>query len=176
MPSQKNINQLKTLTEKLEKASSVVLLDYKGLTHEQLADLRKKLIESGSSLMVTKNTLLKRAMKQWNNETTGQLTKDSFAGPTATLFVADDPLPPLKTLSQFSAGLDLPKIKIGILEGEVAEKEKILRLANLPSKEVLTAQVIGGLKAPTQRLIFALNWNLQKLMLVLKKMGEKESN
>ena len=175
MPSNKNIEQVKTLTDKLEKAESVVLVDYKGLTHQQLAELRKKLSKSGGSLAVTKNTLLKLAFKSSSYKLEPN-TYNLLIGPTATLFIFDNLLPTLKVLSEFSADLGLPKIKIGILEGEIAEKEKILRLASLPSKEVLLSQVIGGLKAPTQRLTFALNWNLQKLMLVLKKMSEKKSN
>lgn len=171
MPSKRNIDQLKTLTDKLAKAKSVVLMNYKGLTHQQLADLRKKLSEGGNSLIVTKNTLLKLALKSsfYNLEPRTY----NLSGPTATLFISDNLLPTLKVLSEFSADLGLPKIKIGILEGELAEKEKILRLASLPSKDILIAQVIGGLKTPTQRLILALNWNLQKLTLVLKKIGEK---
>lgn len=174
MPSQKKIAQVKDLTERLKKAKSVVLIDYQGLNHQQLADLRKKLKKSGGSLMVTKNTLLKLALKSSTSNL--QLTTYNLRGPTATLFISDDPLPPLKTLSQFASEFDLPKIKIGLIEGELTPKEKILRLAVLPSKKALTAQLVAGLQAPTQRLIFALNWNLRRLKIALEKIKEQKEN
>lgn len=171
MPSKKKIEQVKDLTEKLKKAKSVVLVDYKGLTHQQLADLRAKLKEAGSSLMVTKNTLVKLALESSHFS----LPSSHFplAGPTATLCIKEDTLPTLKTLTQFTTEFGLPQIKIGILEGEIVDKEKIVKLATLPSKDILITQVVWGLKAPTQRLVLALNWNLQKLTIVLKRMSEK---
>lgn len=174
MPSQKKIEQVKNLTDKLKSSQSVVLVDYQGLTHQQLADLRKRLHETKSSLMITKNTLLKLAFKSGNY---GLLTSDyGLIGPTATLFMAADPMPSLKALHQFVAELGLPKIKIGILEGEVVLKENLVRLATLPSKEVLLSQVVAGLKSPTWRLTFALAWSLRKLTLVLKKLSEENSS
>jgi len=173
MPSEKKIEQVKNLTEELKKAKSVVLVNYQGLTHQQLADLRNKLKEVNGSLMITKNTLLRLALGNQAGLPREIIEGDFLRGPTAALFITSDPIPTLKALHRFSTEFDLPKIKIGILEGEIAEKEKILRLATLPSKEILIAQVVWGLKTPSQRLTFALNWNLQKLTLVLKRMSEK---
>lgn len=174
MPSQKKIEQVKDLTERLKESKSVVLVDYRGLTHQQLRDLRKKLKETGTSLMVTKNTLLKLALK---NADYGLLTRDyQLEGPTAIFFIPDDPLSSLQVLDKFVKEFNLPKIKIGLLEGELALKEKILRLASLPSKEILTTQVVAYLKSPTQRLIFALNWNLRRLKTALEKIKEQKEN
>lgn len=174
MASEKKIEQVKKLTEKLKEADSLVLVNYKGLTHQQLVDLRKRLKETGSSLMVTKNTLLERAIKA----SSFQLLTSSFqlTGPTATLFIYDDPIPSLRALAQFLNEFGLPEIKIGILEGEVTSEERVLRLATLPSKEVLTAQVVSSLKAPTQRLALSLAWDLQKLNLILKALKEKQES
>ena len=163
MPAQKRIERLQKLTERLKEASSFVLLNYQGLTHRQLATLRAKLKKVGSVLMVTKNTLLERAIKDSSYSLPSPLS-----GPTATLFIGGDPIAPLKALKEFQDEFSLPKIKIGILEGRFAEKEKILKLAHLGSKEALVTQLVLGLKSPSQRLIFSLKGNLQKLIFILK--------
>lgn len=174
MVAQKKIDQVKNLTEKLKEAKSVVFVNYQGLTHEQLALLRKKLKEVGGFLMVTKNTLLKLALKSSHHEL--PTTSHELSGPTATLFIPDDPIPPLKVLANFLNEFSLPEIKMGIFEGELVSKERALRLATLPPREVLAAQVVGGLKAPTQRLAFSLAWNLQKLTHILKSISEQSNS
>lgn len=169
MPSQKKIEQVKNLTQKLKEANSIVLLDYQGLTHQQLSGLRKKLKEVGSTLSVTKNSLLKLALK--SSHFPFPTSHFPLTGPTATLFITTDPISPLKTLSNFISDFGLPKIKIGVLDGEIAQKERILELANLPPREILSTEVIAALKAPNQRLTLALAWNLQKLNLIIKKIS-----
>ncbi|MBI5465076.1 hypothetical protein HY946_00505, partial [Candidatus Gottesmanbacteria bacterium] len=81
---------------------------------------------------------------------------------------------PLSIISRFIKNFGLPQIKIGILGEKVLSGEEILRLAFLPSREVLMGQIINTLRSPLSRTTNALNWNLQKLILILKaKGGEK---
>lgn len=166
MPSARNINQLKNLTERLKKARSLVLVDYQGLSHGQLTDLRHQLKELKTDLMITKNTLLKLALDATGN--TQQATRKMLTGPTAVLFIANNSLPPLKTLTQFASEFSFPQIKFGWLEGQLTDKERLLYLATLPSKEILQAQLIGSLKSPCQRLTLCLDLNLRKLTMILK--------
>lgn len=78
MPSEKKIDQVKNLTERLKEAKSVVLVDYQGLTHPQLSELRKRLESGGGSLMVTKNTLLKLALKSSTYNGSAELTAEAL--------------------------------------------------------------------------------------------------
>lgn len=172
MPAPKKVEKLKNLAQKLKEADSVVLLNYQGLTHKQLSDLRKKLKEVGSLLSVTKNTLLRLALKSSHLKLPAP--SDALTGPTAALFIPADPIPPLKILKEFQDEFDLPKIKIGIFKGELFSKEKVLKLATLPKKDVLTSQLVLALKSPTQRLALSLAWNLQKLTRILKSIRQSK--
>ena len=140
----------------------MVLADYRGLTHQQLEGLKKALKNVEAELVVTKNTLLKRAMGS------SAYTLDTLEGPTATLFAYGDILTPLKELAKIIRLLKLPVIKLAFLEGKILTGEETLKLATLPPRDVLIAQVVLGMKAPIFGLHHALNWNIQKLVMTLK--------
>lgn len=161
---QKKETIIAKLSEKIKRAKALVFTNYQGLTHRQLEDLKKATKTTNAEFVVTKNTLLKRALS--NSEFS---TLDSqFQEPTATLFAYDDPLAPLKELARTIKQLKLPTIKFGIFDDKLLAEAEILRLSTLPSREILLAQVAGGMKAPIFGLHRALNWNLQKLVVVLK--------
>ncbi len=152
------------LLEKVQKAKAMVFTNYQGLTHKQIEELKKGLKKADAELMIAKNTLIKRALQS----TDYSLQTTELNGPTATVFSFSDPIAPLKELAKMIKALKLPTIKFGIVEGKEITGEEVLKLATLPSREVLLAQVVGGLKSPIFGLHRALNWNLQKLVMTLK--------
>ncbi len=160
------------LSEKVERAKALVFTNYQGMTHKQLEDLKKALRAVNADLVVAKNTLLARALanSEFNPSTKlgTRVQNSEFKNPTATLFAYEDPLAPLKELAKIIKTLKIPTIKFGILDGKAITGEEVLKLASLPSREVLIAQVVGGMKAPIFGLHRALNWNLQKLVLTLE--------
>ena len=145
------------IAEKVSKAKGLVFTDYQGLTHKQLENLKKKVKASNAELVVTKNTLLKLSLEQ----------SQKFEGPTATLFLYGDPIEPLKRLAQSIKEFNLPSVKFGILDKQTITKEQVLELAILPPRDILIMQLFAQMKAPLYRLHYALNWNLQKLVLTL---------
>jgi len=153
--------------EKVNKAKAMVFTNYQGMTHKQIEELKKALKPVDAELFVAKNTLLKRAVE-------GQ-EKEKLEGPTATIFAYSDIVLPLKELAKIIKNLKLPTIKYGILEGKAITAEEVLKVAALPSREVLLAQVVGGLKSPIFGLHRALNWNLQKLVMTLKAIENNKS-
>lgn len=161
MPKQKNIDTVATLSEKLGKAKSVVLTDYQGLTHKQLEELHKALKKVEAEYMVVKNSLLKIA------------GGPESSGPTAALIAYGDEISPLKELYKTIKSLSLPKIKIGIISGKEYTPTEVETIAKLPSKEILQAQVVGRLNSPIFGLAYSLNYNLQKLVYVLKAVSDK---
>lgn len=191
---QKKIETVGILEEKVRRAKGVVLTDYKGLTHQQLEALKKNLKTVEAELVVTKNTLMKRAIQNTrktqqtsnsDNQTIRQsdisespkhrFTESSeFSGPTAALFAYGDIIAPLKELAKMIKLLKLPTIKLALLDGKMLDAQTALRLAALPSREVLIAQVVGGMKAPIYGLHRALSWNLQKLVMTLKAIESKK--
>lgn len=157
--------------EKVKRAKALVLADYRGLTHKQLEALKKALKQVEAELVVTKNTLLKRALEKdeglrikHKEETIGS----SLQGPTATLFAYGDVIAPLKELAKTIRLLKIPVIKLAFLEGKTLTGEETLKLAALPGRNVLIAQVVFGMKAPIYGLHRALTWNMQKLVMTLK--------
>lgn len=161
MATQKKIQVVKELNEKLTRAKSVVLTDYRGLTHKQLEEFRKVLKKVDGEYLVAKNTLLKRAGNF------GGEIEEHLKNPTAVLFSYRDEIAPLKELLKTVKKLRLPLIKAGLLESRILNVQEVETLARLPAKEVLLAQTAGALKSPIYGLHYTLNYNLQRLMYIL---------
>ena len=133
------------LTEKIQKASAGVLVDYKGITVAEDTALRAELRENGVEYSVVKNTLVRRAIDQ-----VGMSELDSILNGTTSLAISkDDPIAPMRIINKYSKQMgDRFNIKAGFMEGQVLPLEDIAALAELPSKEVLQAQVLGTMLAP----------------------------
>ena len=152
-----NIDQRKEyvagVVEKMNNASSVVLVDYRGINVEQDTAMRKALREAGVEYKVIKNSALARAFEQTGN--TGY--DEYFFGPTAAAFgPKDDPIAPCRILSEF-AGKTPMTIKCGVVEGKKFDENGIKSLASIPEKPVLLAQLLGLLTNPMRSLAVALS-------------------
>lgn len=132
--------------EALQNAKSVVLADNLGLTVSQVTKLRKELREAGVDMKVAKNTMIRIAAKELGIE-----GLDSYLhGTTVLAFSNADEATAAKKIRDFFAKEKNPKfvMKAGILEGKVLDINGVKALADLPSREVLLAQVLGGIQAP----------------------------
>lgn len=169
---QKKIGLVNELSEKVEKAKSMVFTNYQGLTHLQLERIKKTARKFEAEYVTTKNTLLKRAL---GDKIESDADKDKFNQPTATLFMYNDIAQPLKELTSIIKELSLPKIKFGLFEGKVIDEAQINKIATLPSQDVLRAQLLGQMKAPISGLHRALSWNIQKFVMTLNAIKEKKT-
>lgn len=172
MPSQKKIETVAKLKESLLKTKSIVLTDHTGTTHLQLEKLRKNIKKLGGDFLIVKNTLLKRALEE--TPFADKINKDLLTGPTSVLLSFKDEISPLKALVSVTRELNLLKIKQGALTNKSLDDKEVIRLAELPPKEILLSQLIGMLKNPQTRLVYSLKGNLIKLALVLKAVSEKK--
>ncbi len=170
MKKEQKIETVEKLKDKVAKAKSMVLADYRGLTHHQLEELKRAMKEAGAEFVVTKNTLLKLALPKSKVES---LESKVLEGPTATLFAYQDELAPLGILAKFMKNFGLITVKIGLLGDKTLTSEDVQKLAALPSREVLLATLVARLKGPIYGLHYSLNYNLQKLALVLKAASTK---
>ena len=152
------------LSQKVVKAKALVFTNYQGLTHKQLEELKKAIKKVDAEFVIAKNSLLNLALKDKSPKTSDQ----KLEGPTATVFVYSDIMEPLKELAKSIKQFNLPTLKFGIQEGLVLTGDQLLKLATLPSKEFLLAQVVYTLKSPIFGLHRALSWNLSRLILTLK--------
>ncbi len=176
MPSNRILEQKKQvvaeLTEKVKAAQSIVLADYRGLTVEQDTELRNALRAAGVEYRVVKNTLTSFAMKE-----NGLEGLDPFLnGPTAMAISSTDAVAPAKVLSEFSKKFEKLELKVGVVEGKVIDLDGIKALAELPSREVLIAKVLGGFNAPISGFVNVLNGNMRGLVVALNAIAEQKAN
>ncbi|WP_057876365.1 50S ribosomal protein L10 [Liquorilactobacillus aquaticus] len=137
--------------EKFNEAVSCVVVDYRGLTVEQVTELRKELREENVELRVVKNTYLKRAADKAGYEG----LDDTFSGPTAVAFSKEDVVAPARILAKFAKDAEALEIKGGMIEGKVASLEQINELAKLPSREGLLSMLLSVLQAPVRNVAYA---------------------
>ncbi|WP_066688254.1 50S ribosomal protein L10 [Christensenella intestinihominis] len=158
------------VVDKMKRAQSVVVLDYRGLTVAEVSDLRSKFREAGVEYKVIKNNMLKRAAEELKIEG----VEDYFKGPTAVAFGFEDPVSPAKILCKFVKDAGKTEIKGGILAGQAMDAQKIESLAKLPSKEELIAKMLGSLNAPITNFALALQAIPRGLACALKAVAEQK--
>ena len=136
---------------KVNEATTVVLFDYRGLTDNETKELRSKLKEAGANYKVYKNTLMARAFDDLKID-----VKDFLEGPSAFAY-GDDAIAPIKVLTDFAKTHPALVLKVGIVDGEITEKDTLAKLAKLPSKETLLTQLAGALIAIPRDLAIGLD-------------------
>ncbi|MDK1736219.1 50S ribosomal protein L10 [Dellaglioa algida] len=141
------------ITEKFNKAASAVVVDYRGLTVEQVTALRKELREAGVEMKVIKNKILVRAAEKAGYEG----MEEVFSGPTAVAFSSEDVVAPARIIATFAKTAEALSIKGGVIEGKVATLEEINALATLPSRDGLLSMLLSVLQAPVRNVAYALN-------------------
>lgn len=167
---QQKEKEIKSLSEKLAKAKSVVFADYRGLTMKQLSKLRDQLRDKDAEFTITKNTLLDFALK---NSQLSIVNSQLSQGPTAALFAYDDQILPIKILVKALKDSGFGKVKYGFLGTDFLDEAKILQLAMLPSMDELKMQTIGILIAPLQGMVGVLQGNLRNLVYALSEIQKQ---
>jgi large subunit ribosomal protein L10 len=161
-----------TLSEKLKEAKSVVFVDYAGMGVSQQQDFKSKLREVGGNMLVAKNTLVSLAGKK--AELPEEATdRQLLSGQTAMVFSGEDAVASIQILGKFAGAFEIPKIKAGVVEGVYQDKDGIVRITMLPSKEQLQANVVGAVAAPLYGTVGVLQANLQKLVFIIDQARQK---
>jgi len=162
---------LQMLKDKMGSSQIIIMADYKGINVDAITKLRRRMQESGSEFKVAKNTIIKIAARELNLADADPYLE----GPTALAFGINDPVAPAKVLYDFIKEFKKLEVKGAILEGQVISAEQVKSLANLPSREVLLAQVLGGMQAPMYGFAGALQGLLRNLVYVLDAVREKRA-
>ncbi len=143
MASVKILAQKQTVIDEIKEAAtnsaSLVLFDYRGLTDEEIKILRRALRESGSLYKVYKNTLMARAFNDLSID-----LNSGLEGPSAMAYGTDQ-IAPIKTLTDFAKKHPALELKVGIVDGVVADKAKLAEYATIPSREGLLTMLAGGM-------------------------------
>lgn len=177
MANQTKKTQVESLVELLNSAPNFALIKYEKTKHKALEDLRHGLKEQDSKIRVVKNTLLQKALQtqaKTKKELAELVTKIfPLKESTAVLTLGEDYAMGLKTFHAFAKKDNTVSFKIGILDNSMYIGADLQKIALLPSKLELIAKLIGGLKSPSSKLVYAMKFNISKLTLVLKERAKQ---
>ena len=148
MESKKNV--VAEIKEKFEKAQTAVLVDYRGLTVAEDTELRAQLRAAGVEYQVLKNTMINLATKDMGFDGMAKYLE----GPTAVAFGMTDMIAPAKILSEFSKAKKKMTVKCGVCDGAFLDAAGVQALANLPSKEVLIAKIMGSMMSSVSKFVY----------------------
>lgn len=161
MANQKIIEQKESvvneIANKMKNSSTYVLFEYRGLTVTETNELRRKLRETGSEFKIYKNTLAKRALDSLNINIDEHLN-----GPKAIAF-GTDAVAPIKVLSDFAKTHKALELKVGVVDGEIADQKMLAELASIPSREGLLTMFAGGLLEHTKNFAICLDLHAKNL-------------
>lgn len=144
------VDEIKTLAKE---AKAIVLVDYKGLTVEQVTELRNAYRAAGAVYKVYKNRLMKIAFEALGIN----FKAEDLEGTTAVAFSSTDAVVPAKIAVDGEAKYKVLKVKAGYCEGKYQTKDEVVALSRIPSKEVLVAQLLGLLTNPMRSLAVAIS-------------------
>ena len=171
MANSRNITSVAQLRDLLGDTKTFFLVDYQGLSADQIGALRTKVRDAGGRMLVAKNTLINVVLKEQGVEG----IEAKLMGPTALILVGDDPVAPAKAITDFAKEHpnDLPAAKGGLLQGAVIEADALVRVAKLPAREQLLSELLGVLQAPLQQAVGVLQAAPQNLVSVMTNYAEK---
>lgn len=172
MNKQNKTDLIKGLAPKLKAASSIVFVNFAGLSVDLQQKLKLELKAIGSDMTVVKNTLIRLAGKEAGISEEA-LTDEVLSGQTALIMTEGDAVAPIQVIGKFVKENQVPQFKLGVIEGNVQDKNALLKISTLPTKEVLFSQVVGSLMSPMYGLVGTLNGNMQKLVYILKEVSTR---
>ncbi len=152
MSRDKKAEVVQDLTDRLQRSETLYVTDFTGIAVKPMTELRGKLRAAGVDYVVVKNTLALRALKE--AKVTG--LDELLRGPTGFVFAGADPVAAAKVLAAFQKEHETLTVKAGLVDGRQMTPKEIRRLATLPSRDELLAQMGGALQAPLQGFVGAL--------------------
>lgn len=153
-------NKVESIKEKLSKAQVAIVTEYRGLSVEEITNLRRKLQKEDGDYTVTKNTLAKIAVKG----TEFEVLTDVFKGPIALAFGFKDQVSPAKAIAAFIKETKKGEFVAAALDGKLLSAAEAKALADLPSKEEIYAKMLGCINSPASGIANATNGVLTQLV------------
>lgn len=171
MPTAQKTAIVAEIKERLEGAAGIIMADYRGLTVKEMQALRAKLREAGGELKVYKNTLTQLAAKELDLPS----MDDMLMGPTAMVFLSEDPVAPAKALVDFAKTHKGFDVKGGFIEQHVVDGEAVKAIASLPSREELIAKLMGTMLNPVRGFMSMLNAPAGAFARVVKAVADQKA-
>jgi large subunit ribosomal protein L10 len=170
VPSQAKVEGVEKLRARLSGVKTAVLTEYRGLTVEQVTDLRRQLRPVAAEYKVLKNRLARLAVQGSPLDALGPHLK----GPTALVISKQDAVALAKVLQAFVKTNPLLQIRVGYVEGRLLQPVELRAIAELPSREVLLGRAVGAFQAPLVRFVGVLEGVLRSLVSALDQVRVKK--
>ena len=173
----RTLEEKKVLVEEIKQSLSesqlAVVIDYKGLSVAEITDLRKRLLSTGATCKVTKNTLMRIAVEGDSNwEPMTNFLKES----SAFVLIKDDIGGALKAYQDFQKASKKTELRGGVMEGRALSQAEVKAIADLPSKEQLMAQVAGAINSVTAKIAIGINQVPASLARAIQAIADKEKD
>jgi large subunit ribosomal protein L10 len=149
VPTQAKAETIQELKRRLQDARTAVVTEYRGLTVQQLSELRKQLRGVAAEYRVVKNRLARLAIA--DSSLSG--LRPHLTGPVGVVIGRRDPVAVAKALSTFTRTTPALQVKVGVIDGQVVDREALRAVADLPSQEVLRGQLVGAIQGPLAQLV-----------------------
>ena len=169
----KKAQTIDDLKAALLSSKMTIVSDYKGTTVHELTTLRRNIQAAGGDLTIAKNTLIKKAVE---SDSSFDVISEFLEGPTAVAYTSGDPVPVAKAITEYIKKVKKTSVKGGILEGKKILEADITQISELPSKEVLTAKMLGSLNAPAQNVVYALSGVSRNLVYALEAIRKQKES
>jgi large subunit ribosomal protein L10 len=167
------------LKAKMNKASSLYLTDFTGLTVEETNQFRDELYNAKVDYKVVKNTLIKKALGSAAENKFGSQSEkliENLKGPTGVIFAYDDPVSPAKIIKKFYEKLNKPKLKVALIDNIPYDKSRLNDLAALPTKPEIISSIIGSIHAPISGIVNSINAVIRDLASIIEEVAKKKKN
>ena len=161
------------LKEKFQESASVICVEFRGINVEKITQFRRQIQETSGNYQVVKNTLVRRAIK----ETSFKELNQFLVGPTGIVFCPGEPMESAKVVAKFVGETNgALQIKGGIVEGTVFDAKGIEKVATLPSRQELLAQLVAALQSPISGLVGTLEGIVREFVYTLQAIADKQSS
>jgi large subunit ribosomal protein L10 len=171
MPTPEKEQEVALLEDKFERSTSLVFTDFRGLSAQEMVELRRLFRENDLEYRVIKNTLARLASQR-----VGLNIEQFLVGPTGVLISYDDSVRPFKLAVEAAKRFKQYEIKGGLIEGEIVEAAEAERIAKLPSREELLARLAFTFQAPIQKLAADLKAIINRLAIALAEVRKKKES
>lgn len=157
--------------KQFEQAKVAIVTDYRGLSVDEITQLRRALQKENSDFTVTKNTLCKIASKGTNFEVIESLMQ----GPNAIAFGFGDEVSAAKVVAKFIKENKKGEIIGGVMEGNLLNADEAKKLANMPSREELYAKMLGSINSPASGIVYGVNGVMSALVRAIDAVAKQKA-
>lgn len=172
MPNNKNVELLKNVQDKVAKSKSILFSDFKGVSARDLTSFREDIKSKGGEVFVSKNTLLKIALKDMEGN---EKASESLTGQTIAVVAYEDPISTIKSFFDLSKKIENLKAKGGFFDNKFVDEKSLAEISKLPSKEELIGRLIGSMNSPVYKFVNTLNQSKSKIVYVLNSVANQKN-